>query len=138
MLHGFLAYLVKCAVTEQPYTVLGYGGKQVRDNIHSWDLVNAFWHFVQSPRTGAVYNIGGGRHANCSMLEAIALCERLTGRPMNWSYTNQARAGDHIWWISNVGRFKSDYPRWRYRYNIDGILSEIIDSQARRLSSIGA
>jgi CDP-paratose 2-epimerase len=137
MLHGFLAYLAKCAVTGQPYTVLGYGGKQVRDNIHSWDLVNAFWHFVQSPRTGAVYNIGGGRRANCSMLEAIAVCERLTGRPMNWSYTDQARAGDHIWWISDVGRFQSDYPRWRYRYDIETILAEIVDGQAWRFRSIG-
>ena len=137
MLHGFLAYLAKCAVTGQPYTVLGYGGKQVRDNIHSWDLINAFWHFVQSPRTGAVYNIGGGRHANCSMLEAIAVCERLTGRPMNWSYTDQARAGDHIWWISDVGRFQSDYPRWRYRYDIEAILAEIVDAQAWRFRSIG-
>ena len=137
MLHGFLAYLAKCAVTGQPYTVFGYEGKQVRDNIHSWDLVNAFWHFVQSPRAGAVYNIGGGRHANCSMLEAIAVCERLTGRPMNWSYTNQARAGDHIWWISDVRRFQSDYPRWRYRYDIEAILAEVVDSQAWRLRSMG-
>jgi CDP-paratose 2-epimerase len=71
------------------------------------------------------------------MLEAIAVCERLTGRPMNWSYTKQARAGDHIWWISDVGRFQSDYPRWRYRYDIEGILSEIVDSQARRFRSVG-
>ena len=85
-LHGFLAYLVKCAVTGDPYTILGYKGKQVRDNIHSYDLVNAFWHFIQAPRAGAVYNIGGSRHTNCSMLEAIAACERLTGRAMNWSY----------------------------------------------------
>src|SRR6266540_2711825 len=83
MLHGFLAYLVKCAVTGEPYTVFGYNGKQVRDNIHSFDLVNAFWQFMQEPRSGAVYNIGGSRHSNCSMLEAIASCERLTGRPMN-------------------------------------------------------
>ena len=137
MLHGFLAYLAKCAVTGQPYTVLGYGGKQVRDNIHSWDLVNAFWHFVRSPRSGAVYNIGGGRHANCSMLEAISVCERLTGRPMNWSYRDQARTGDHIWWISDVRRFQSDYPQWRYRYDIEAILAEVVDSQVRRFGSVG-
>lgn len=137
MLHGFLAYLAQCAVTGQPYTVFGYSGKQVRDNIHSWDLVNAFWHFVQDPQVGAVYNIGGGRHANCSMLEAIAACERLTGRPMNWSYTNEARAGDHIWWISDVRRFQSRYPQWRYRYNIDAILAEIVDSQVSKLRSAG-
>ena len=137
MLHGFLAYLAKCAVTGQPYTVFGYEGKQVRDNIHSWDLVNAFWHFVQDPRAGAVYNVGGGRHANCSMLEAISVCERLTGRPMNWSYTSQARTGDHIWWISDVRRFQSHYPRWRYRYDIEAILAEVVDTQAWRLRAMG-
>ena len=79
-LHGFLAYLAKCAVTGAPYTVLGYKGKQVRDNIHSYDLVNAFWHFIRAPRSGTVYNIGGSRHANCSVLEAIVACEQLTGR----------------------------------------------------------
>jgi CDP-paratose 2-epimerase len=136
MLHGFLAYLARCAVNGQPYTVFGYGGKQVRDNIHSCDLVNAFWHFIQSPRIGAVYNIGGGRYANCSILEAIAVCERLTGRPMNWSYTDQARSGDHIWWISDVRRFQSDYPRWSYRYDIESILSEIVDGQEWRFRSI--
>jgi len=138
MLHGFLAYLAKCAVTEQPYTVFGYKGKQVRDNIHSWDLVNAFWHFVQNPMAGAVYNIGGGRHANCSMLEAISVCGRLTGRPMNWSYTDQARSGDHVWWISDVRRFQSHYPRWRYRYDIEAILAEVVDAQAWRHRAMGA
>ena len=132
MLHGFLAYLAKCAVTGEPYTVFGYKGKQVRDNIHSYDLVNAFWHFIQSPRSGAVYNIGGSRHSNCSMLEAMLACERLTGRPMNWSYSDQNRTGDHIWWISDVRRFRADYPLWRYRYDIDAILGEIIDGVAAR------
>lgn len=131
-LHGFLSYLVKCAVAGTPYTVFGYKGKQVRDNIHAWDLVNAFWHFLQAPRPAAVYNIGGGRHSNCSMLEAIAACERLTGRPIDWSYSEQNRTGDHIWWISDVRRFQSDYPGWRYRYDMDGILAEIIDEFARR------
>jgi CDP-paratose 2-epimerase len=134
MLHGFLAYLAKCAVTGEAYTVLGYKGKQVRDNIHSYDLVNAFWHFVQAPRSGAVYNIGGGRHANCSMLEAIASCERLTGRPMNWSYSEQNRTGDHIWWISDVRRFQADYPEWRYRYDIEAILGEIVDDVSSRIA----
>lgn len=137
MLHGFLAYLAKCAVTGAPYTVLGYKGKQVRDNIHSWDLVNAFWHFIQTPRSGRVYNIGGSRHSNCSMLEAIAACERLTGRPMSWSYSDQNRTGDHIWWISDVRRFQGDYPEWRYRYDIDAILAEIIDGLAWRQQSVG-
>lgn len=137
MLHGFLAYLAKCAVTGAPYRVLGYKGKQVRDNIHSYDLVSAFWHFIRAPRSGAVYNIGGSRHSNCSMLEAIASCERLTGRAMNWSYSDQNRTGDHIWWISDVRRFQSDYPDWRYRYDIDAILSEIIDRVTWKLQSVG-
>jgi CDP-paratose 2-epimerase len=132
MLHGFLAYLAKCAVTGEPYTVLGYKGKQVRDNIHSYDLVNAFWQFIQAPRCGAVYNIGGSRHSNCSMLEAILACERLTGRPMNWSYSDQNRTGDHIWWISDVRQFQVDYPHWRYHYDTDAILGEIIDGIGAR------
>lgn len=136
-LHGFLAYLAKCAVTGEPYTVLGYKGKQVRDNIHSYDLVSAFWHVIQAPRPGAVYNIGGSRHANCSMLEAIAACERLTGKPMNWSYSEQNRTGDHIWWISDVRRFQADYPGWHYRYDIEAILAEIIDGVAWKLRSVG-
>jgi CDP-paratose 2-epimerase len=136
-LHGFLAYLAKCAVTGEPYTVLGYKGKQVRDNIHSYDLVNAFWHYIQAPRPGAVYNIGGGRHANCSMLEAIAACERLTGKAMNWSYSDQNRTGDHIWWISDVRRFAADYPGWQYRYDIDAMLGEIVDGIAWKVKSAG-
>jgi CDP-paratose 2-epimerase len=117
--------------------VFGYKGKQVRDNIHSWDLVNAFWHFMQAPRAGAVYNIGGSRHSNCSMIEAIASCERLTGRPMNWSYSDQNRTGDHIWWISDVRRFQSDYPNWHYRYDVEAILAQIYEELAGKLKSVG-
>ncbi len=135
-LHGFLAYLAKCAVTGEPYTVLGFKGKQVRDNIHSYDLVNAFWQFVQAPRPGVVYNIGGSRHSNCSMLEAIAACERLTGRPMDWSYSEGNRTGDHIWWISDVRKFQTDYPDWSYRCDINAILSEIVDSITARHRSM--
>jgi CDP-paratose 2-epimerase len=124
-LHGFLAYLVKCAVAGDPYTVLGYKGKQVRDNIHAADLVEAFWHFFESPRVGEVYNIGGGRHSNCSMLEAIRIAEQLTGRPMNWSYRDENRIGDHVWWISDVRKFQRHYPGWRYRYGLEAILREI-------------
>ena len=133
-LHGFLSYLMKCAVSGQPYKVLGYKGKQVRDNIHSFDLVNAFWQFFQKPRSGEVYNIGGGRYANCSMLEAIALCEELTGRPMNWSYVDDNRIGDHIWWISDIRRFQSHYPEWRITFDIRTTLAEIFDAirQANR------
>jgi CDP-paratose 2-epimerase len=132
-LHGFLAYLARCAVTREPYTVLGYKGKQVRDNIHSYDLVNAFWHFVTKPRSGEVYNIGGGRHANCSVLEAVDLCERLTGEPLNWTYVAESRVGDHIWWLSDMSRFKSHYPEWNYRYDLEMLLAEIVDETRNRL-----
>jgi len=124
-LHGFLAYLMKCAVTGKHYTIFGYKGKQVRDNIHSFDLVNAFWHFFQKPRMGEVYNMGGGRHSNCSMLEAITMCEKITDKKMNYLYTEDNRIGDHIWWISDVSKFKSHYPGWNYTYNIKDILIEI-------------
>ncbi len=125
VLHGFLAYLMKCAVTGKHYTVYGYKGKQVRDNIHSFDLVNAFWHFYQKPGVGEVYNMGGGRHSNCSMLEAIGMCEEITGKKMNYSYTETNRIGDHIWWISDVSKFKSHYPKWDYKYGLKDILMEI-------------
>ena len=131
-LHGFLAYLVKCAVTDTPYVVFGYRGKQVRDNIHSFDLVNAFWQFFEAPRSGEVYNIGGGRHCNCSMLEAIEKCQSLTGRELQWSYSEANRAGDHIWWISDIRRFQMHYPGWSMRYDIDGILREIFDAVSDR------
>ena len=129
-LHGFLAYLMKCAATGTPYTVFGYKGKQVRDNIHSADLIGAFAEFFRSPSCGAVYNIGGGRFSNCSMLEAIAVCEQIVGREMNWTYAEANRSGDHIWWISDVGRFEMDYPGWRLKYNVDDILGEIYQVNA--------
>jgi len=124
-LHGFLAYLMKCAITGDHYTVFGYKGKQVRDNIHSYDLVNMFWHFYQQPRSGEVYNAGGSRHSNCSMVEAIEKCEKITDKAMNWSYSERNRIGDHIWWISDVSKFKKHYPDWNYKYNIDDILEQI-------------
>ncbi|WP_340819084.1 NAD-dependent epimerase/dehydratase family protein [Methanolobus sp. WCC4] len=127
-LHGFLAYLMKCAITGEHYTIFGYKGKQVRDNIHSYDLVNAFWHFYQDPREGEVYNIGGGRHSNCSMMEAISMCEEITGKKMNYSYSEENRIGDHIWWISDVSKFKEHYPEWDYKYSIRDILVEIYRS----------
>jgi CDP-paratose 2-epimerase len=126
-LHGFLAYLMKCTVTGKPYRVFGYKGKQVRDNIHSHDLVEAFWQFLQAPRVGEVYNLGGSRHSNCSMLEAIEECERISGRKLDWSYIEDNRIGDHIWWISDVAKFRSHFPNWRYRYGIPEILREIHD-----------
>ncbi|HIB44696.1 MAG TPA: NAD-dependent epimerase/dehydratase family protein [Candidatus Lambdaproteobacteria bacterium] len=131
-LHGFLAYLAKCAVTGKPYTVFGYKGRQVRDNIHSHDLVQMFWHFFQAPRAGEVYNAGGSRHSNCSMQEATGLCEELTGREMSISYAQENRIGDHIWWISDVRKFRSHYPDWQYRYDIRVILEEIVTALQER------
>jgi len=133
-LHGFLAYLVKCAIEDEPYTVIGYNGKQVRDNIHAQDLVSAFWHFFGAPRKGEVYNMGGSRHSNCSIREAIHMIEELTGRPMRWSYEEQNRAGDHIWWVSDVRKFQDHYPAWKYDYDIRGILREIHGEMLERTS----
>ena len=132
-LHGFLAYLVKCAITGQPYTVFGYKGKQVRDNIHSYDLINMFWHFYQNPRVGEVYNTGGSRFSNCSMLEAIDLCDKITGQPMTWSYSETNRVGDHIWWISDVRKFQSHFPEWQYRYDMNDIMVQIHRHLSQRL-----
>ena len=131
-MHGFLAYLAKCVVNGNPYTVFGYKGKQVRDNIHSHDLVNMFWQFYLKPRIGEVYNAGGSRHSNCSMLEAINICEELSGREMIWTYEENNRVGDHIWWISDVRKFKSHFPEWEYRYGIREILEEIVEAQMVR------
>jgi CDP-paratose 2-epimerase len=126
-LHGFLAYLMKCTVTGRAYTVFGYNGKQVRDNIHSRDLVRAIWFFAQAPRSAAVYNIGGGRSCNCSMLEAIELCEEIAGRSLDWSCADQHRAGDHIWWISDCSRFRKEFPAWRPTYDLRTSLEEICE-----------
>ena len=124
-LHGFLSYLMICNVTGKPYKVFGYKGKQVRDNIHSFDLVEAFAQFIRSPRPGEAYNIGGSRHSNCSMLEAIELCEQISGKKLEWRYEETNRIGDHIWWISDVTKFQSHYPKWKFRYGLREILEEI-------------
>lgn len=131
-LHGFLAYLVRCAVEGRPYTIFGYKGKQVRDNIHSADLVNAFWHFFQRPGTGSVYNIGGSRHSNCSILEAIAKIEDRVGTRIDYTVSGENRSGDHIWYISDVRRFRRDYPEWEYEYDLDRILDEIVEAARDR------
>ena len=123
-LHGFLSYLMKCAMLGSKYTVFGYKGKQVRDNIHSHDLVRAFDAFLKNPRCSSVYNIGGGRHSNCSMLEAIKLCESISGNKMNWEYSDENRAGDHIWWVSDISRFQEDFPEYELKYNVPEILQE--------------
>ena len=124
-LHGFLAYLMKCCVIGRPYRVFGYKGKQVRDNIHSFDLVETFAAFVDKPRVGEVYNIGGSRFCNCSVLEAISLCEEISGRKLTWHYEETNRIGDHIWWISDVRKFQSHYPQWKFRYGLREILEQI-------------
>jgi len=124
-LHGFLAWLVKCVATGTPYTIYGYGGKQVRDNIHSFDLVNMFWHFYLNPRCGEVYNAGGSRHSNISIKEAIAKIETILGKQAQVTYREASRTGDHIWYISDVSKFRSHYPEWNYMYDIDRILEEM-------------
>jgi len=133
-LHGFLSYLMKCAVTGDHYTVFGYKGKQVRDNIHAYDLVNMFYHFYLNPRQGEVYNAGGGRHSNCSMKEAIAICEQITGKKMNYTYDGENRIGDHIWYISDVSKFKAHFPEWDFRFGLNDILVQIFEQQVQRIS----
>jgi CDP-paratose 2-epimerase len=132
-LHGFLAYLMKCAITKNQYTIFGYNGKQVRDNIHSWDLVNMFWHFYQDPKAGEVYNAGGGRFSNVSMIEGIALCEEITGNKMNYSYSETNRIGDHIWYISDLSKFKAHYPGWDWKYDLKTTLVQMYDNISRRV-----
>lgn len=124
-LHGFLAYLIKCINSGKKYTIFGYKGKQVRDNIHSHDLVNAFWHFVQNPRSGEVYNIGGARNSNISMLEAIEKIEKILGKKANYELSDENRIGDHMWYVSDVSKFKEHYPDWDFEYDIDAILEEM-------------
>ena len=131
-LHGFLGYLVKCVVTGRPYTIFGYKGKQVRDNIHSRDLVSAFWHFCQNPRAGEVYNMGGGRRANVSVLEAIETAQHLAGRSLDYALADEARRGDHIWWISDVRKFQAHYPHWECEYDIERTLREMVEAAQER------
>ncbi len=132
-LHGFLSYLMKCAITGEHYTIYGYKGKQVRDNIHSRDLVNMFWHFYRDPRQGEAYNAGGGRHSHCSMLEAIALCEKITGKKMNYSYAGNNRIGDHIWYVSDLSKFRSHYPGWGWEFGLEEILVQIYNGMSKRV-----
>jgi CDP-paratose 2-epimerase len=133
-LHGFLAYLMKCAVTETPYSIFGYKKKQVRDNIHSADLIRAFHQFFEHPRTAEVYNIGGGRTSNCSMLEAVALCERITRKKLHTQYVRENRRGDHIWWIGDLSHFQEHYPSWQLQYDVPSILKEIYEFNVERWS----
>jgi CDP-paratose 2-epimerase len=135
-LHGFLSYLVKVALSGGRYSVYGYKGKQVRDNIHSHDVVRAIEEFAANPRPGEVYNIGGGRGNSVSMLEAIARIEQLTGRKLDWHYVEEARKGDHICYISNLRKFQTHYPNWKITRGLDTILEEMVASQrAQRVHS---
>lgn len=127
-LHGFLSYLAKCIKNNKKYHVYGYNGKQVRDNIHSFDLVNMFWHFTINPKQGEVYNAGGSRHSNISMKEAISKLEEITGKVAEIEYDTKNRIGDHIWYVSDISKFRRDYPEWEYKYDIDSILKEICES----------
>jgi CDP-paratose 2-epimerase len=129
-LHGFLSYLMRCAITRKPYSIFGYAGKQVRDNIHSADLVRAFAEFHRAPRAAAVYNIGGGRGNSCSVLEAVALCERIVGHEMTCDVVDGARRGDHRWWITDLGPLRRDYPGWTLEHDLERTLREIHDLNA--------
>ncbi|MAH97827.1 MAG: NAD-dependent epimerase [Euryarchaeota archaeon] len=128
-LHGFLSFLVKQIIKEKKYNIIGYKGKQVRDNIHSYDLVNCFWEFFKKPRYGEVYNIGGGRYSNCSILEAINYLEKKLNLKVKKIYTRNNRVGDHKWYISNISKFKKHYPKWKQKYNTSSIINEIIQNE---------
>lgn len=137
-LHGFLAYLMKCCVTGDKYTIFGYKGKQVRDNIHSYDLINAFWHVYQNPKVAEVYNMGGGRQNSCSVLEAIDLCEEISGNTMNYSISDQNRSGDHIWYISHLGKFQEHYPQWEQKYSLKDTVQQIYDNNVEKWQAVKA
>jgi CDP-paratose 2-epimerase len=137
-LHGFLAYLMRCTVTGHPYTIYGYEGKQVRDNIHANDVVRAFHAFATAPRIAAVYNLGGGRFSNVSMVEAIAMCESIAGRALNYTLSDQARIGDHRWWISDIAAFATDYPDWSLTTGIEDILREIYEFNVEEWAAVAA
>jgi CDP-paratose 2-epimerase len=137
-LHGFLSYLMRCTVTGERYTIFGYEGKQVRDNIHSADVVRAFQRFHEAPRPAAVYNLGGGRASNVSMLEAIALCERIAGRELDYELSGEARVGDHRWWVSDLSQFQADHPGYELSYGIEDVLREIHDVNVEHWSQAAA
>ena len=128
-LHGFLSYLVKASLNNRRYNLIGYKGKQVRDNLHSNDLVSCFWEFYKKPRKGEVYNIGGGRYSNCSILEALNLVEETSNIKIKKNILKTPRVGDHIWYISDTSRFKKHYPKWKQKYNTKKIIEELIENQ---------
>jgi CDP-paratose 2-epimerase len=131
-LHGFLGYVMRCNMERRTYNLFGYKGKQVRDAIHSHDVTAAFEAFFRQPRSGAVYNLGGGRHSNCSNLEAFALAEQITGTEMVYDYKEDNRVGDHQWWIGSNAAFQADYPQWKQVYDVPMILNEIYQANVDR------
>ncbi|NND74096.1 MAG: NAD-dependent epimerase/dehydratase family protein [Ilumatobacter sp.] len=131
-LHGFLAYVMQCTMSGTPYRVFGYKGKQVRDAIHSSDLINCFDEVYRAPRPAEVYNIGGGRFSNCSVLEAITMCEDISGKQLDWTYVDENRVGDHLWWIGDNGRFEEHYPGWSLAYDVPAILNEMFEANKDR------
>ena len=128
-LHGFLSYLVKISLAKKKYSLIGYKGKQVRDNLHSHDLVNSFWEFFKKPTSGEIYNMGGGRHSNCSIIEALDLVEDIANISIERSILKKSRVGDHIWYISNLTKFKKHYPNWKQKYNTKKIIEELISNE---------
>lgn len=133
-LHGFLAYVMRCTMGGIPYRVYGYQGKQVRDAIHSSDLISCFEHVYRAPRVAEVYNIGGGRFSHCSVLEAITMCEDISGKTLDWTYVEQNRIGDHIWWVGDNGKFAEHYPGWALQYDVRAILTEMFEANTGRWS----
>ncbi len=127
-LHGFLAYLVKISLSKKKYNLIGYKGKQVRDNIHSYDLVRCFWEFYKNPKKGEIYNIGGTRFSNCSIIEALDYVEEKTKLKIKRIVRRENRVGDHIWYISNMKKFKKHYPKWKQKYNTKKIINELINN----------
>ena len=128
-LHGFLSYLVKISLTKKKYSLIGYKGKQVRDNLHSYDLVNSFWEFFKKPTSGEVYNIGGGRYSNCSIIEALDLVDNIANIFIKRNILKKPRVGDHIWYISNLSKFKNQYPNWKQKYDTKKIIEELISHE---------
>ncbi len=126
--HGFLAYLAKCIKEGKNYNIFGYKGKQVRDLIHADDLANAFWHFIQSPRVAEIYNMGGGEERSVSIIEAIDLIEKETGKKAITTYIDQTRKGDRQWDIHDISKFKRHYPEWDYKYSLKDIIKDICKS----------
>ena len=135
-LHGFLSYLMRCVVTGKEYSIFGYGGKQVRDNIHSSDLVRAFHEFIKDPKPAKVYNIGGGRESNCSLLEAVAACEQRAGKKLKMTYSIENRTGDHQWYISNLSRFKEDFPEWMLEFTMNDIYDDVYRGLTQRANAL--